>query len=132
MTYQVYEVLIEEPSNGQKFYSAVTGWISSWNDPNQYKMIHIERRTAEQARREGAKYGRVRAVRKLDVDKIRGSIEYLDINRTNPPKPPPDVIKTKDSKFDPIAIDEFVWKKVQKRRNNMMKEKQKNIHNDTI
>jgi hypothetical protein len=117
----IYEVSVEVDSTRQEFYSSSYG---CWFTPNRPQMIHIERRTPVQARREGEKYGHVRSVRKLDVDRIRGSIEHLDIKSSNPPPPPPDIIKI-ESRYDPVAIDEFVWKKSQKRRESMRKEKEK-------
>jgi hypothetical protein len=131
----VFEVLVERKNLFEKTYTVPNGWIS----PQEYDMKHIERRTAKQAGIEGSKYGHVRSVRKVNVEKIRGSIEYLDINKGNPPKPPPDILH-KQTRYNPIAMDEMIVPvrksvecvmderitvKVQKRRDSMMKEKQK-------
>ena len=117
---QVYEVEVEpNKSRGQKFYSAVRGWISSWNDPDQIKMLHFETRTQEQARIKGEKFGHVRSVRKANIDRLRGNPEHTKLDVI------PDKIQLDVSYNKAVAMDEMVWIKRQKRRGSMVKEKEK-------
>ena len=90
-----------------------------WKDGVEYKkllkMLHIEKRTQEQAINEAKKHGEVISCRKLDISMIAGNIESLQLDNAkyvnlNPYK-------------SAVAMDEFIWKKGTKRRKNMVKDR---------
>lgn len=81
-------------------------------------MKHIEASNHKSAGIKGKKYGHVVSVRKVEFDRPFGNIEKLDL------KQPPLVEYVENSLYgSAIAMDEMIWQKRNKRRNNLYKDK---------
>ena len=106
--YSIFEALVEPFNN------------HNGNGKPVVRKLHYERTTQEQARREAAEHGIVKSVYKVDEDSLKWNPESIKIE-----EPPPDEIDLGIHYDNAIAMDEFTWKKVQKRRHNMTLEKKK-------
>lgn len=81
------------------------------------KMLHIERRTHEQAKKEGEKHGKVISVQKLQVERIVGNPENMRLDQAS-------VYDMGNPYPNAVSMDEMVWRKRNIRRKNMKKDKQ--------
>lgn len=95
----------------------------SWKDGVEYAkkriMLHIERRTRKQAKHEAAKYGKVLSCRQVSrADVLEREAERIDS------LPLDNKLYVNVSPYSSaVAMDEFVWKKRNIRRKNMIKDK---------
>ena len=88
---------------------------------HKVKCFHIVARTASQACHRARKYGRPLGARKVDATQLFGNIEELQLEQA--PNPPIDVYGADNPYESAIAMDEFIWKKRQKRLENREKDK---------
>lgn len=80
----------------------------------EFATYHFEKRHPQQAIDEGKRYGKVVHVRKAHFDQVQNKIEQLVLDQT----------LTVDSPYtSAINMDEFIWKKRQKRIKNAQKDK---------
>jgi hypothetical protein len=108
---EVYEVLVEPHKNGNN-------GNHNGHYENAVRKLHYERSSPQQAKLEGGKHGVVKGVYKVDRDKLRWKPERVKLEK------PKDEIDMGNPYESAVAMDEFIWKKVQIRRYNMLKEKQ--------
>jgi predicted aconitase len=99
-------------------------WVKSnrfWVHTKQGKhpmvrMYHIDARTNEQAREKAKKYGEPIRVQKAKTEDMFGEFELLPLRN--------DVYQNGNPYDSAVALDEMIWLKRNKRRNNMYKDKE--------
>jgi hypothetical protein len=79
------------------------------------KMFHKEARTGKQAMDKCRKYGTPISVRKVDVEAMHGDYEKLPIRN--------DIYFEGNPKNNALAMDEMIFEKRNKRRDNLYKDK---------
>jgi hypothetical protein len=81
-------------------------------------MFHIEARTRQQAIEKAKKHkGRILSCRKVDVSPALTSIEHIPLDNFN-------IYDAVNPFKNAVAMDEMVWKKRNKRRANLQKDKE--------
>ena len=80
------------------------------------KMLHIVRRTSNQAIVAARKYGEVVSCRKVDIGAMVGNIEHIKLDQAT-------VYDSGNPYKTAVAMDEMVWNKRNKRINNVYKDK---------
>ena len=84
--------------------------------PKEIKMFHVEARTSKQAINIKKKLGEIVSCRKTQVDRIVGNIESLPLNQ--------DTMYSLGNPYeDAVAMNDMIWKKRNKRRKNIHKDK---------
>lgn len=91
-----FEVRVEVTKKGNQNYTTRRGWVQE----KIVKIVHIWKRTPEQACNAARKYGRPLSARKMQVDELYANIEKLPLDN------PPDVY---DHYINPMGIDDMLW-----------------------
>jgi len=97
-----FEVRVEVKQRGSRHFSSHVG---AYIETTVTKMFHIDARTRKQAMQRVEKHGRPISGRKVDFEKMGGNIELLLERDSKLINPYPDA----------VAMDEFIWKKKNKR-----------------
>jgi hypothetical protein len=118
----VYEVIVEV-KQGEYYGAYWEGYHNKgkaakreWMPSVLNKMVHIIRRTKQQAIKEGQKHGRVIHCRKADMTAMLGNPETLKLDQ-------PSVYGINPYKTA-VAMDEMIGQKRVKRRKYMQKDKE--------
>ena len=98
---QTFEVKVEVSIKGSTHFSSHVG---QFIENKVTKMFHIDARTSEQAMQKAEKHGRPISAHKPNLDRMRGNMETM-MERLKLTNPYPDA----------VAMDEFIWRKKDKR-----------------
>lgn len=113
MSTQFFEVKVKVKGIPFEYYSRYGKYISH----EVIKMFHFQRRTQEQAIEEGKRYGDVISCCKVKAEDSLKSIEALELNQ--------DTVYDQGNPYQSaMAMDSMIWKKRNKRRENLHKDKE--------
>ncbi len=107
---QTYEVTVRVKGNPTEFWDGK--YLHRYKIGKLLQMFHIEARTHKIAKERAKRYGYPIAVRKANVDRIKGNIENLKLDQGENPYP------------TAISMDEMIWQKRNIRRNNLHRDKE--------
>jgi hypothetical protein len=95
-----------------------TNWDSGAQYLKEYKMYQIDARTREQAIKKARKHkGEILSCRKVDATPGLKSIEKLPLDNFT-------IFDAQNPYPNAVAMDEMIWKKRNKRRDNMQRDKE--------
>ena len=111
-----YEAVVLVKDSSTRAYNSFLGLYC---EEEQRKMFHIDARTDEQARKKAKKYGKPLSVRKYHPEDRLKNIENIKLNQE-----PLDVFLLNNQFNKALAMDEFIWKKQNKKRKYLHLDKQ--------